>query len=131
MHPFDHVPAAVTVNGKAVTFDQRPLVVDGTLMIPVRFVAEAAGGVVNWDSGIHLVHMQMPDRTIMIHTGNTKAEMHQAGIAYPDRNLITMTKAPVIIGDRVLISADALSTVFGFQIRLGQADTLELTSPAE
>jgi hypothetical protein len=131
MPQLDHVPAAVTVDGKAITFDQWPVMLDGTLMVPVRFVAEAAGGVVNWDSGIHLVHVQMPDRTIMIHFGNTKAQMHQAGVVYTDRNFIAMVKAPVIISDRMLISADALTTVFGFKIRFGQADTLELTSPTE
>ncbi|MDB4895754.1 MAG: hypothetical protein JWN15_2016, partial [Firmicutes bacterium] len=33
-----------TVDGKTVTFDQGPVMVDGVLFVPVRAIAEAAGG---------------------------------------------------------------------------------------
>lgn len=125
------LPAVVTVNGKPVTFDQKPVLLDGGLMVPVRAVAEAAGGEVTWDEGIQLVHIRMPDRTIIIRLGNAKAEMHEDGVNYFDRNLIAMEKAPVIMGARTLVSADALSTIFGFQIGAAQDGTLALASPVK
>ncbi len=42
-------PVAVAVNGKAVAFDQLPVVSDGVLLVPLRAVVEAAGGQVQWN----------------------------------------------------------------------------------
>ena len=41
--------ASPTVNGVAVTLDQPGIIVDGRTLAPLRFVAEAFGGSVNWD----------------------------------------------------------------------------------
>ena len=38
-----------TVNGRVVTIDQPGIVVDGRTLAPLRFVAEAFGGTVEWD----------------------------------------------------------------------------------
>lgn len=38
-----------TVNGVAVNIDQPGVIVDGRTLAPLRFVAEAFGGTVNWD----------------------------------------------------------------------------------
>lgn len=123
------VPSAVTVNGKTLSFDQGPAVVDGVLMVPLRAIAEAAGGMVTWAGEIHMVHVQMPDRTIMIRMSQSEAEMHQNGVTYPDRNRVAMAKAPVILGDRTMVSADALTSVFGFRVQSGADGTLALTAP--
>ena len=37
-----------TINGKAASIDQPAVVVDGRTLAPLRFVAEAFGGTVNW-----------------------------------------------------------------------------------
>jgi hypothetical protein len=39
----------VSVNGKTMTLEQAPIIIDGNTMIPVRFVTEALGGTVRWD----------------------------------------------------------------------------------
>jgi len=38
-----------TVNGQVVTIDQPGIIVDGRTLAPLRFVAEAFGGIVEWD----------------------------------------------------------------------------------
>ncbi|HEY3364937.1 MAG TPA: stalk domain-containing protein [Symbiobacteriaceae bacterium] len=122
----DQAPAAVTVNGTAVAFDQGPAVVDGVLMVPLRFIAEAAGGQVTWEAETRTVHVRMPDRTIMVQIGEAKAEMNQDGVAYFARNLIAMEKAPILLRGRTLISADALTSIFGFGMNPGPDGTLSL-----
>lgn len=129
--PLNQVPSAVTVNGRPVTFDQTPVVVDDVLMVPVRAIAEAAGAEVNWAGEIQMAHVLMPDRTILIRLGHLEAEMHEDGVTYVDRNRIAMTKMPVLVNGRMLVSADALSTIFGFQVQTGKDGTLELTSPSD
>lgn len=125
----NQVPSAVTVNGKTVAFDQGPAMVDGVLMVPVRAIAEAAGGVVTWAGEIRMVHVDMPDRTTLIRLDQKEAEMHLHGVTYPDRNRIAMAKQPVILNDRTLVSADALTAIFGFRVETGPDGSLQLTAP--
>jgi hypothetical protein len=126
----DQVPSSVTVDGKKVKFDQGPVMVAGVLMVPVRAIAEAGGGIVTWDVGIQLVHIRMPERTIMIRLGHLDAEMHQDGVTYLDRNRIMMQKEPVLMGGRTLVSADTLTIIFGFDAVTGDDGSLNLTSPS-
>jgi hypothetical protein len=151
---YKEVPWRVTVDGKDVNFDlgtiivhpvmsdqgpvlvnpmraQGPGIVDGVLFVPVRAIAEAAGGVVTWDNANRLTQVRMPARTIMIKVGQQEAEMQEDGVSYLTRNVVQMKKAPVLMGERTLVSADALTTIFGFQVTLQADGTLALTSPTK
>ena len=45
----EETPIRVIIGGHFVTFaDQQPVVVDGRTLAPLRFVAEAFGGTVDW-----------------------------------------------------------------------------------
>lgn len=123
------LPPGVTVNGQQITFDQAPVLTNGVLYMPVRFIAEAAGAEVTWDEAIQLVHIKMPDRTIVLRIGKADAEMHLDGVQYIQRNLVHMAEAPVLTGGRTLVSADALTAVFGFDVQLGANGALALTAP--
>jgi len=107
------LPNKVVVDGKDVQFDQQPVLVGGTLMVPLRFVVEAAGGTVTWMPVERAVNVRLNDRTATFVIGEDQAEMNQDGHYYLVRNMLKMEHAPVIEGDRTLISADALHTVLG------------------
>lgn len=128
---FDKLPSGVTVNGKLLTFDQAPVMIDGMLFLPLRAIAEAAAGTVTWDDGLKLIHVRMPDRTIMLRLGQQAAEMNQDGVYYLTRNMIQMPKAPTVVGGRTMLSADVLATIFGFQVQAGENGSLSLISPAK
>ncbi|HWI64294.1 MAG TPA: copper amine oxidase N-terminal domain-containing protein [Symbiobacteriaceae bacterium] len=107
------VPASVLVNHKAVTFDQKPLLEAGTLMVPLRAVVEGAGGTVAWDGETMTVTARVGDRTAWFVIGAAEAEMVQDNVRYIKRNMIPMAKAPVLAGGRTLVAADALTNVLG------------------
>ena len=44
-----------TVDGRSVTLDAPPVIVDGSTMVPVRFISEALGAQVGWDSSTQTV----------------------------------------------------------------------------
>lgn len=113
MGPERPLPAGVTVGGKPAVFDQGPVVIGGVLMVPLRAVVETAGGTVQWRPLEQAVLVTLPDRTAQFVIGQTDAEMNQNGYRYLRRNLIGMNRAPVIRGDRTLISADALTAILG------------------
>jgi hypothetical protein len=124
------LPAAVTVAGRTVAFDQRPVVIDGTLMVPLRFVVESAGGTVSWDGATQAVTVDLPDRVTMFWIGNGSAELNQKGVFYIQRNLLKLSKAPVEQNGRTLIPADALTSILGFEEQAGSAATLALVASA-
>ncbi|WP_167577465.1 stalk domain-containing protein [Ammoniphilus sp. YIM 78166] len=55
----------VYVNNEAVKFDSgAPFIAEGTTMVPVRFIAEALGAQVDWDSQTHTVSLSKQDINI-------------------------------------------------------------------
>ncbi|MDB4894693.1 MAG: hypothetical protein JWN15_955 [Firmicutes bacterium] len=123
-------PQTVTVNGKVVTSDLAPRMVDGALMVPLRAVVEAAGGDIQWDQQTQavVVHMGQSFSTFMV--GRDSAELRKVGVMYIKPNMVQMQHAAVLTANRTLIPADALTTILGFSIKPGQYTTLDLTWPA-
>lgn len=115
------VPAAVSVNGRPVSFDQAPVVVDGTLMVPLRAVAEAAGGTVTWNADKNSVDVLLADRFCQFTVGQGDAELNMRGVFYIKRNLQALSKAPVIVGGRTMIPLDAASKFLGLYELVGGA----------
>ncbi|HHY75456.1 MAG TPA: copper amine oxidase N-terminal domain-containing protein [Firmicutes bacterium] len=123
------VPGSIVVNGQVVEFDQGPVASDDVLMIPLRFVVEAAGGQVEWDGENLVVTVRMADRVVRFQIGNPEAQIVDVGMTLT----ITMAKAPELVESRTLVSADALS-ILGFAENTpedqGEAgDSLELILP--
>ncbi len=115
-------PKQLSFGGKAIKFDQGFEKVDGTLMVPLRAVVEAAGGWVEWDAKERAVHVEMSDRQAFFWVGQEKAEMNQNNVRYLTRNLIAMDKAPVIMNGRVMISADAITQILGLYEQFGTVE---------
>ncbi|HHY44536.1 MAG TPA: copper amine oxidase N-terminal domain-containing protein [Firmicutes bacterium] len=124
------VPGKIAVDGNPVGFDQGPIVSEGILMVPLRFLVEAAGGVVEWDGANQKAITRMPGRIVVFQIGNTAAELVDTGMSITT----PMAAAPQLVGGRTLVSADALS-LLGFAERTaveGQPatdDVLDLTLP--
>jgi hypothetical protein len=111
------LPAAILVNGQALALDRQPLIKDQTLMVPLRFIAEAAGGKVEWDGATQSITVTMADRTATFRVGQSEAELNQRGVFYIKRNMIKMAMPVQEIAGRTLISADALTQILGLTER--------------
>ena len=51
--------ASPTINGRVVTIDQPGVIIDGRTLAPLRFVAEAFGGTVDWDGNTQTASISM------------------------------------------------------------------------
>jgi hypothetical protein len=122
-------PESVTVNGKLVTSDLAPRMVDGTLMVPLRAIIEAAGGDIQWDQPTQTVtvHLGISFSTFMV--GRDSAELRKVGVMYIKPNMVQMQHTVVLAANRTMIPADALTTILGFTIKPAQYTTLDLTWP--
>jgi hypothetical protein len=119
-------PVSILIKNNPVTYDQKPMVVDGTLMMPLRAIVEAAGGEVGWDGDTQTVTVRLGDRKAVFVIGASEAEMNQDGVFYIQRNMIRMAKAPVLAGGRTLVAADALTSVLGLLEQPGAPGMLNL-----
>jgi hypothetical protein len=107
------LPAAIRVNGQVLTADRQPLIKEETLMVPLRAIAEAVGGKVEWDGATRSITVTMADRTATFGVGQAEAELNQRGVFYITRNMIRMAMPVQVIEGRTLISADALTRILG------------------
>lgn len=107
------VPETISVNGNPVTFDVPPQMIDGVLMMPVRAIAEAMGATVEWNGEVRSVQVRTENAWVQFVIGREFAERSEDGVYYFAPNEIALIRAPVIVDDRTLIPADALTTVFG------------------
>jgi hypothetical protein len=120
---------AMKVNGKMMKLDQGAMVVNGTLMVPLRAVIEAAGGhIQDWDNATQTATVRFADRTAMFAVGQAEAEMIQDHVRYLVRNMLKVDKATTLVNGRTMVSADALSKVLGMWEIMGEANSLEIVT---
>jgi len=82
------------VNGTAVKFpDQKPVVQNERTLVPVRFVAEALGHKVSWDSDTNSVIIN--GGKIVLYIGTTKAEINGKNV--------TLDVASTVINNRTMV----------------------------
>ena len=63
---------AVYVDGKAVTFDAQPRIIENRTMVPMRAIFEAIGASVSWDPETRTVGSSFRDTTVSVTIGTEK-----------------------------------------------------------
>lgn len=94
----------VYVNGKAVTFDQPPVIINDRTMVPVRGVFEALGATVTWDDSIKTAYGVLGDTTVSIKIGEKAIYKNSVAIAID-------TEAQ-IVNSRTLVPVRAIAEAF-------------------
>jgi hypothetical protein len=88
----------MTVDGVVRAIDAqgtKPLISNGTTMVPIRAVVESLGGSVGWDAVARRLDMQLGSRAVITWVGKTTATVNSSSK--------TMSTAPAIIGGRTMI----------------------------
>jgi hypothetical protein len=88
----------VTVNGEARTIDAqgtKPVVSNGTTMVPIRAIIESLGGTVSWDDASRRLDIRLGSRTVTMWVGKTVATINGSNK--------TMSVAPAVLGGRTMI----------------------------
>lgn len=95
---------SVTIDGKKVSFDQPPIIVNDRTMVPLRAIFEALGASVEWDGTTRTVTSTKGGTTISMTIGSNT--MYKNGTA------IILDVAPQLVGDRTLVPARAVAESF-------------------
>jgi hypothetical protein len=88
----------MTVDGVVTVIDAqgtKPLIRNGTTMVPIRAIVESLGGSVGWDAPTRRLDIRLGSRTVTMWVGKTTATVGGRST--------TMSTAPAIIGGRTMI----------------------------
>ena len=98
----------VTVNGKAMTLEQAPVIVKDNTLIPIRFVTDALGGTVRWDDAERKVTVIRGDKMVDLWIDNPDL------IVNGQRT--TAEVAPTIMKDLTMVPLRILSENLGWKV---------------
>ena len=99
---------SVIVDNEAVEFDQPPVIVDGTTLVPVRAVFEKAGALVSWEQETRTATLVKDEYTVTIKLDDT--------VLYKNGEAIELAKPAQMLSDRVLIPVRAIGEAMDFDI---------------
>lgn len=128
---FSLVPAAVVaqeetisviLDGKTLSFDVPPMLVNDRTMVPMRAIFTALGAEVDWDEESQTAISVRDGVTIRIQIGS--AQMEADGVAVP------LDAPAMLVNDRTLVPLRAVSEAFGVSVDWqGDTNTVLLNSP--
>lgn len=112
-------PVAVK-DGLAVILDVAPQLLDGFTFVPLRFVSEGLGAVVDYDNTQNTVTLTLGSRAIVLWPGSTLAKV--------DNVVVTLAKAPIIKDGRTLVPVRFVAECFGARVDfVSMADPIAIT----
>ena len=104
----EEATVSVIVDNQTVEFDQPPVIVDGTTLVPVRAVFEKAGATVSWEQETHTATLIKDNYTVTITLNDT--------VLYKNGEAVALAKPAQILNDRVLIPVRAIGEAMDFDI---------------
>ncbi len=87
--------STLMVNGRPAPSDVDPQMIEGRVMVPIRFVAQELGAKVTWDPITRMVRLVQGNRTVTMTVGSTRADLNGLSQA--------LAVAPVIRNGRTLL----------------------------
>lgn len=101
-----HPPVTVLVDGRALTFDQPPVIQDDRTLVPMRAIFQALGAQVYWDESTQTVTALAAQDTLQFRIGD-------AGLYKNGQLAYTMAVPAQIINERTLVPVRAIAESFG------------------
>jgi len=107
------------VDNKAYKLTSIPFIQDGRTFVPVRFLAEALGAEVKWNSDTQTVILTRPDKMITMTIGNSALLLNNGQVVLSD-------VAPFIKNGSTVLPFRKIAEVFGAQVSVGYSNTGEM-----
>ena len=114
-----------TLGGQSFVMDASPLIYNGCPLVPARYLAEALGAKIAWDTttqkvtisrttiGVTVAEMTIGSTTL----GSLSARGNTRGTS----KTIQMDMAPIIVNGRTYLSAYYVADIFGFNVSWNEA----------
>ena len=109
-------------NGVASQMDVAPVIVNDRTMVPVRFIAEALGGVADWNGDTQTAYIT--------YNGSLVEVPIQSSTIHVNGEAVTIDTPPQIINDRTMIPLRAVAEGLGLDVSYdNDTRTITLTQP--
>ncbi len=109
-------------NGVASQMDVAPVIVNDRTMVPVRFIAEALGGTVDWNGDTQTAYIT--------YNGSLVEVPIQSAIIHVNGEAVTIDTPSQIINDRTMIPLRAVAEGLGLDVSYdNNTRTITLTQP--
>ena len=92
---------AYTVNGTPHMLDVAPVIINDRAMVPIRFIAEALGAYVNWDTTRRAAVLELDGLTITIFIGELAPGMDVPAMIINDRTVVPLRFVSEALGASV------------------------------
>ncbi|MFT9848632.1 copper amine oxidase N-terminal domain-containing protein [Aneurinibacillus sp. REN35] len=98
----------VKINGKLILADQKPVNINGRVVVPLRSIFEALGADIKWDDAKKIVHAAKGNKKIKVKIGDQIAEINgkkvqldQKAILLHDRSMVPVRFVSEALGANV------------------------------
>ena len=98
----------IQINGKEVSYDQMPVIVDGRTLVPLRGISETLGAEVLYTKDTQRVTVTRDGVVVKLKIGSTEA--------YVDRTGKTLDVPATIISDRTFVPVRFISEAYGSKV---------------
>lgn len=98
----------VSIDGKYLTFDVPPQIINDSTMVPLRTIFESLGASVEWDQSTRTVTSKKNDTTIVLTIDNP--------IMYVNSRQVVLETPACIIDERTLVPVRAISEAYGTNV---------------
>ncbi|TEB10774.1 Protease inhibitor [Pelotomaculum propionicicum] len=99
----------VFLNGKQLTFDQEPILVENRILVPLRKIAESLGATVVWTGVRPQVTVQKGDTVIGLNIGSNEGFTN-------NRQIFFLEQPPIIVNGRTMVPLRFLSETLGAKV---------------
>lgn len=101
-----------TVNGQVYSMDVAPLIINDRTYLPIRYVAESLGSVINWDGSLQQVTVILNGTTVEMVINSNIAKVNGVNTPIADDPQVT----PLLISDRVQVPVAFVAGSLGFDV---------------
>ncbi|MGQ9756185.1 MAG: stalk domain-containing protein [Desulfotomaculales bacterium] len=103
-------PSRITVllNGRPLSFDQPPVIINGRTMVPLRAIFQALGAEVNWDGATQTVTATRGDTVIILVIGSP--------VAFKDGQAVILDQPALLMAGRTMVPLRFIAEALGAEV---------------
>ncbi len=110
------------IDEKAVALDVAPRIVSGSTVVPLRFIGEALGAVVEWEGNEKRVTYKLENRVVVLWIGKKEALVNG--------NSVTLSVEPLIVSGKTLVPLRFISEALGATVQwVAETKTINIFYP--